>query len=253
MIRRGQPPRVAASALLLGTVGLSWWWTARRMAGMDAFPGASLGTLGWFTVSWVVMMAAMMLPSFAPTLAAYVTATSERRWWRWLAFTCGYLLTWTVVGVVAYGFFWLCGTLLGRHLGWDQGGRWLCGGVIAVAAVYELVPPKQICLARCRDRPRDSPRGAVASGIRSGAWCVGCSAALMASLFALGVMNLRWMALTATLLAVQKAGPWPLAARIATASVLSALAAGLLLSPHLIPGLILPHATPTQAMSGMSG
>jgi hypothetical protein len=61
------------------------------------------------------------------------------------------------------------------------------------------------------------------------------------------------MALTATLLAVQKAGPWPLAARIATASVLSALAAGLLLSPHLIPGLILPHATPTQAMSGMSG
>ncbi len=53
-------------AALLVSAGLAWWWTIERMAGMDAGPGSELGPLDWFTASWVLMMAAMMLPSFAP-------------------------------------------------------------------------------------------------------------------------------------------------------------------------------------------
>jgi hypothetical protein len=56
---------------VLATAGLAWWWTVGRMAGMDAGPGADLGTLSWFTGVWVVMMAAMMLPSLVPTAAVY--------------------------------------------------------------------------------------------------------------------------------------------------------------------------------------
>ncbi len=63
--------------------GLAWWWTVNRMAGMDAGPGAALGTLGWFTSSWAVMMAAMMLPSFGPTLGAYATLTRGLQPGRW--------------------------------------------------------------------------------------------------------------------------------------------------------------------------
>src|SRR5438874_255645 len=36
------------------------------MAGMDAGPGTDLGTLGFYTGVWVVMMAAMMFPSVWP-------------------------------------------------------------------------------------------------------------------------------------------------------------------------------------------
>jgi len=73
---RGLGPAYAAAraragliALLLGLAALAWWSTAHRMAGMDAGPGTALGGLGWFVGVWVVMMAAMMFPSVAPTIA----------------------------------------------------------------------------------------------------------------------------------------------------------------------------------------
>ena len=48
------------------------------MRGMDAGPGTDLGTLGWFLGVWVVMMAAMMFPSVAPTVALYSQMTKKR-------------------------------------------------------------------------------------------------------------------------------------------------------------------------------
>ncbi|MFL6094060.1 MAG: DUF2182 domain-containing protein, partial [Blastococcus sp.] len=56
-------------AVLFLLAGLGWWWTARQMRGMDEGPWTGLGTLGWFLGVWVVMMAAMMFPSVAPTVA----------------------------------------------------------------------------------------------------------------------------------------------------------------------------------------
>ena len=58
-------------AAVLAAAGLAWWATVDRMAGMDAGPGTDLGAIGWFTGVWAVMMAAMMLPSLAPTGAVY--------------------------------------------------------------------------------------------------------------------------------------------------------------------------------------
>ena len=45
------------------------------MRGMDDGPWTALGTLGWFLGVWVVMMAAMMFPSVAPTVALYARMT----------------------------------------------------------------------------------------------------------------------------------------------------------------------------------
>jgi predicted metal-binding membrane protein len=242
---------------LLAAAGLAWWLTVQRMAGMDAGPGADLGTLGWFTGSWVVMMAAMMLPSFAPTLSAYATLTRGGPG-RWLLFACGYLLAWTAAGVVAYGLFALGKGLLAGEIAWHGAGRWLSGGVLVLAAVYQFTPMKRACLTRCRGQIGD-PDGASARrqlaapavGALSGGWCIGCSWALMAALFALGVMSLTWMALIAVLVAFEKTGPWPFAAKVATASVLAALAVGVLAAPQQIPGLVVPGSGGMHAMKAM--
>jgi hypothetical protein len=61
--------RLTLVAILLALAALAWWSTAARMGGMDAGPGTDLGALGWFLGACVVMMAAMMLPSLAPTVA----------------------------------------------------------------------------------------------------------------------------------------------------------------------------------------
>ncbi len=254
-VARRHPEAVAG---LLAAAALAWWWTARRMAGMDAGPGTDLGTIGWFIGTWVVMMAAMMLPSFAPTLGAYLNLSPRGDVGRWLAFACGYLLVWSAVGILAYGAFELGKNLFASELAWHRGGRWLSAGVIVAAAAYELIPFKQACLTRCRgqleDQGRHSRRGgpaALAMGARSGVWCIGCSWALMAALFALGVMSLTWMALIAALVAFEKVGPWPRGARLATAAILVVLAVGIVAAPHQIPGLVVPGSGSMHAMKAM--
>jgi predicted metal-binding membrane protein len=189
--------RAGLIALLFALAGLAWWSTADRMAGMDAGPGTALGGLGWFVGVWVVMMAAMMFPSVAPTVALYARMSRRRGPAAPLVFSAGYLVIWTVAGLLAYGLVALGRSVLGDALAWDGGGRWLAGGVLIAAAAYELTPLKDVCLAKCRSplgfllgRWRPGLHGAFDMGARHGAWCVGCCWALMASLFALGVMSL---------------------------------------------------------------
>jgi predicted metal-binding membrane protein len=240
-----QHPEVVVG--VLAAAGLAWWWTVRRMAGMDAGPGTDLGTLGWFAGTWVVMMAAMMLPSLAPNLTAYRTLAHGRAGGRVLLFACGYLLAWATAGVVAYGLFELGKGVLAGDLAWHSGGRWVSAGVLALAAAYEFTPAKQACLTRCRGQ-LDVPHGpsshrwsvALAMGARSGGWCIGCSWVLMAALFALGVMSLTWMALIAALVVLEKTSPRLLAAKLATATVLAALTVGILAAPQRVPGLVVP-------------
>jgi predicted metal-binding membrane protein len=241
--------RLALVVLLFALAALAWWSTAVRMAGMDAGPGTDLGALGWFLGVWVVMMAAMMFPSVSPTVALYAQMTRRRGPSRPLLFTSGYLLVWGVAGVAAYGLFHLGRSLFGADLGWDAGGRWFAGGVLTIAALYELTPLKDVCLAKCRSPLgfllgawRDGPRGALEMGARHGAWCLGCCWALMAALFALGVMSLAWTALVAALIALEKTLPWGRAVTWITATVLLALAVALVAVPHSVPGLVVPNA-----------
>ena len=121
-----------------------------RMSGMDDGPGTALGALGWFLGVWVVMMAAMMFPSVAPTVALYARMTRRRSPVAPLVFAAGYLVTWAAAGLVAYGVSTSAASLLGDTLTWDGAGRWIAGGTLIVAAVYELTPLKDVCLAKCR-------------------------------------------------------------------------------------------------------
>jgi len=239
--------RLGLVALLFALTAVAWWSTVERMAGMEAGPGTDLGALGWFVGVWVVMMAAMMFPSVAPTVALYARMTRRRGLSRSLLFTSAYLLVWAAAGVGAYGLFRLGRGVLGSELAWNAGGRWFAGGVLAVAAFYELTPLKYVCLEKCRSPLgfllgswHDGRRGALEMGARHAVWCVGCCWALMAALFALGVMSLVWMALVAALITFEKTLPWRRVATWGTAAILLILAVVLVVAPHAVPGLVVP-------------
>jgi predicted metal-binding membrane protein len=239
--------RLGLVALLFAVAGLAWWSTAGRMSGMDAGPGTDLGTVGWFVGVWVVMMAAMMFPSVSPTVALYARMTRRRGLSLPLLFAGAYVVVWGVVGLAAYGLFDLGRSWFGSQLAWDAGGRWFAGGVLATAALYELTPLKDVCLAKCRSPLgfllgswRDGSSGAVRMGAQHAAWCVGCCWALMAALFALGVMSLEWMAVVAGLIAAEKTLPWRRAVLWGTTVVLLALAVAVIAVPHSVPGLVVP-------------
>ena len=110
--------RLGLTALLLAVAVVAWWSTADRMSGMDAGPGTALGALGWFLGVWVVMMAAMMLPSTAPTVALYAQMARRRAPVASLLFAGGYLLVWAAAGIVAYAVFDAGRGLVGDQLAW---------------------------------------------------------------------------------------------------------------------------------------
>ena len=250
--------RVGLVAVLFALAGAGWWWTARQMRGMDEGPWTGPGALGWFVGVWVVMMAAMMFPSVAPTVALYSRMTRQRSPLSPLLFTGGYLVTWTGAGLVAFALVTTVDRVAGDVLAWDRAGRWVAGATLVVAAVYELTPLKDVCLGKCRSPLgfllgswRDGRWGALRMGARHGAWCVGCCWALMASLFALGVMSVVWMAFVAGLIAIEKTLPWRRVATYGTAVVLLTLGVSLWLAPHGIPALTVPGDGPVEEMEPM--
>src|SRR5215207_8677211 len=244
----GRKPRsgfvqVGLVASLLVVAAGAWGVTGDRMGGMDAGPGTELGGLGWFAVAWVTMMAAMMLPSIAPMVLAHarvqIAATP--------AFVAGYLLTWAAVGTIAYALVEAVRALDLGVLAWDEAGPYVAGGVILAAAVYQLSRPKDRNLRRCRDAGafvsahwRPGQIGALRTGIEHGRLCVGSSWALMAALFALGVMSVGWMAFVAALIAAEKLLPWRTVATRGIAILLAVLAIAIAFAPDDVPGLTAP-------------
>src|SRR4051794_36795869 len=137
--RRATPlPATVQVGLVAGLLALAaacWVLTGHRMAGMDAGPGTALGGLGWFLVSWAVMMAAMMLPATAPMAVARVRPYARGR--ETLTFAAGYLLAWSAAGLVAYALIEAVRSLHLGFLSWDEAGRYVAGGAILAAAAFQ--------------------------------------------------------------------------------------------------------------------
>jgi predicted metal-binding membrane protein len=219
-------------------VVLAWLAAGHRMAGMDEGAFTDPGAFGFYVSLWVVMMAAMMLPSAAPMVVVHAAVERRKREvgrrthpGATLSFAVGYLLAWTAYGVLAYALFQLLRSLDVEAFSSGDGERYLAAGVIAVAAVYQLTPLKNACLRKCRSPLafvvgswRDGRLGGTRMGLGQGAWCVGCCWAAMATLFALGLMSLAWMAVIAGLVAVEKLLPWERVASLGIAALLAALA-----------------------------
>jgi predicted metal-binding membrane protein len=241
--------------LLVALAAVAWLITYDRMAGMDGGPGTDPGTLGFFIGVWVVMMVAMMFPSIAPMVVMYVRIQEGRRErgqpvpiGATPVFVAGYLLAWTAAGLVGYALFELGRALTGDVFSWANAGPYLAGGIVLAAAVYQLTPVKDVCLRHCRSPVmflmkhwRPGRLGGLRMGVIHGGWCVGCCWALMAALFALGVMSLGWMAFVAALIAIEKLLPWKALANRGIAVLLLVLGLAVALTPTSVPELTLPE------------
>ena len=163
-----------------------------------------------------------------------------------LLFTAGYLAVWTGYGLLAYGVFRLVTSFDTGWLAWDRGGPYAAGVVIVAAGLYELTRLKRLSLRRCRSTPHGG--NALRSGLAHGVDCVGCSGALMAVLFVLGVMSLFWMAVVAVAIFAEKVLPrGPRLAPVFAAAIV-ALGIWVAMSPGSVPGLTEPGSSPSMEM-----
>lgn len=173
---------------------------------------------GEFLLLWVVMMAAMMLPSVAPVASMYLTVLRSRRRGsaaaHVAALVAGYLLSWSGFGVVAFGISRALGKLAPMDMSMAPSRLpvWSAAITLAGAGLYQFTPLKARCLRHCRSplgfllhfgnysgRLRD-----VRVGAYHGGYCVGCCWSLMLVLVAVGVMNMAWMAGLTAVVFVEK-------------------------------------------------
>jgi predicted metal-binding membrane protein len=203
------------------------------MSGMDGMampeglaptPSPAAWSAGAWTLiiaMWWVMMVAMMTPSAAPTILLYARvhrhAAAQETAQKLAptgAFAAGYLLVWLGFSIAAAVLHWTLESagLVSAMMGSES--RWLSGGVLIAAGLYQLSPLKGLCLAHCRapasflsQHWRPGAAGAVRLGAMHGAYCVGCCWVLMALLFVGGVMNLVWIAALAVLVLAEKLAP----------------------------------------------
>jgi predicted metal-binding membrane protein len=248
------PRRLRVAALILGGALVAWIVTLERMRGMDAGPGTELGGLGWFLGLWVTMMAAMMLPSAAPMALFFGHVSSAGRT---AIFLAGYLVAWTVYGLVAFGLYRAIRAFDVAFLAWGERGPLVAGAAIALAGAYQLTPLKNACLRHCRAplhfvrrRWRDGGVGALGMGLEHGLFCVGCCSGLMLILFALGAMSLVWMTLIAALVFAEKVLPFGGRLPAALAVCFVVLGAWIAAAPGSVPGLTQPDKGPAMQMHG---
>jgi predicted metal-binding membrane protein len=167
---------------------------------------------------WAVMMVGMMAPSASPMLMLFAAARAGRGKrgvsLATLVFGLGYIAAWTgfSVGAALAQSGLHHAAMLSAAMA-SSSGR-LAGAILIAAGVYQLTPWKSRCLRHCRSplgflmsNWRDGTTGAFQMGFRHGAYCLGCCWALMCVLFAVGVMNLIWVATLTGFVLIEKIGP----------------------------------------------
>ncbi len=222
--------RVAIVAALAGLVVLCWLYLfdeARQMSAMDpdmVMPPKGARDLLLLLVMWWIMMIGMMLPSAAPMILTFATINRGRHrrgqpYTPTALFTAGYLLAWGGFSVVATLAQWgLERASLLAPMAMKTTSP-LIGGLLFIAAgLYQFTPLKDTCLRSCRspfdfvvNHWHDGAAGALRMGFSHGLYCLGCCWILMALLFAVGAMNLLWVAALAAVVLAEKlfpAGVW---------------------------------------------
>lgn len=241
-------PRVRSQKLFLGSivslVTLAWvalWQLGRSPYGR--LPGGAAGTAAHrgatahffcviggassrhpnlvllFVAGWILMSAAMMLPTSLPLIAffhAFVRARPNRGALV-VSLVTGYLLVWAGFAVLVH-----LGDL-GLHAATGnvallRAGNWgIAAAVFAAAGLYQFSSLKYRCLDKCRSpvsfvmqhwRGDAEHRQALRLGLHHGLFCLGCCWSLMLLMFAVGIGSLTWMFALAAVMAAEKNAPW---------------------------------------------
>jgi predicted metal-binding membrane protein len=245
--------RIVVAALVLLVAAAAWAFTLHQAVLMDEMEAAMWRDMNmsmngmepsWtpldallLLVMWSAMMTAMMVPGASPMITAFATINRRRRERSaphvpTAVFLLGYLIAWTGFSIVATALQWLL-QMTGLLTTMMQSASYAWSAALfLIAGLYQFSPLKERCLTYCRSPDgfilsewRDGELGAIIMGLRHGLFCMGCCAGLMLLLFAVAVMDLRWVAALTALVTAEKLLPRPGFWRIAIGVGL--LAAGL--------------------------
>jgi len=215
------PKRVAlgcvAALTALGWLGLGLMaagspsnWQALCQPGV----AGGFGGLVLLAPMWAAMTLAMMLPTAGPMILTYAeiadTAARKREpVVSPLVLAAGYVAVWLGFALAAAFLQWnlaRAGLLDGGRVGRLIGGTMFLG-----VGVYQFSALKQSCLTLCQ-RPfpfffsnwTTERSGVFRLGLRQGMLCLGCCWAMMGLMFAVGTMNVVWMAVLGVLMTIEK-------------------------------------------------
>lgn len=261
--RLGDRVFLGVSALLFVasvTVTIAWGTSMSAMCAVP-MPGGWTMSMAWmpmpgqtwsdaaasFLGMWMVMMAAMMLPSLIPVLWRFrqrvATAADARVNRLTVTAGAGYFVVWTLLGVAAFPFGVTLAALAMQQPSVARAVPAAVGVVVTIAGAVQLTRWKARHLACCRQRPGDdvpgddvpahdaSARADAATawryGLRHARHCAQCCAGPMAILLAIGVMDLHAMAVVTAAITAERLAP--AGAAVARAIGVAAIVAGLLL------------------------
>lgn len=198
-----------------------------------------------FVVMWAIMMAAMMLPSFAPIASRYASMIESRQIIGIISLAAGYMAVWGIGGVLAYMIAYVFQSITHQS---SQLALPLAVSIFAIGGIYQFTPLKDRCLTKCRTPFAQLLEYAswknrwrhFRVGVHHGAYCAGCCWSLMLVMFAFGTMNLAAMVAIAIVAAAEKLwtqGRW---FSYAIGAICLLLAVAVIWLPQLAPGLTTP-------------
>ena len=221
--RRDRAILLATLVALVAVAWISLWWWGRSP--YAAYLGHAGGTAplpleaALFSLGWLLMIVAMMLPSSVPLVLTFAALIGRRRQPGVLVglLLAGYLVVWAGFGLAA----WLLDRAI--HATVDAV-PWLAdhpeliiGTTLLAAGLWQFSPLRDRCLDECRSplgfvmnrwQGRALRRESFLMGVAHGAFCVGCCWSLMLVMFGVGLGSLPAMLALGGLTAVEKNLPW---------------------------------------------
>ena len=241
-----------AALIFIASAALTVVWGARMSAMGDMpMPGGWTMSMAWmrmrgqtwagaaagFLCMWIVMMAAMMLPSLVPMLRRYRQAVGSPGETRLGGLTAlvgaGYFFVWTMFGMAAFPLGVALAAVEMREPALAGAVPIAVGVVVLVAGAVQFSAWKARCLACCRETPgfgRTLPADAGTAwrhGLSLGLNCSQCCFGPMAILLVVGVMDLRAMAIVAAAITMERLAP--AGERVARGAGVVSVVAGLFL------------------------
>jgi predicted metal-binding membrane protein len=220
-------PKLLAAICVIALAGLGWLALGLMVSSASMFDtlckpliGGAWGVTGFAIVAsmWSAMTLAMMLPSAAPMILTYaeIAEAAARKGEPIVSpfmLAAGYTIIWLGFAAAAtlLQFILTRAALLNTSL--TPAGGLFSGALFIAAGAYQFSALKHACLTQCQ-RPfpfffthwASTPRGVFRLGLTQGLYCLGCCWAMMLLMFALGVMNVLWMAALGVVMTMEKIG-----------------------------------------------
>lgn len=228
-VRAFARPRLLAIVCIAVLVAAGWIYLGLMLAGMSgvavlealcrpsfgaAFPGAAQA--GLLLAMWCAMALAMMLPTAGPMILTYadIAETAAQKGERVaspLVLTAGYVVVWLAAAAALAALQILFARLSLLDPAMASASPLFSGAAFIGAGLYQFSALKHACVTQCQQpfpfffaNWTAEPRGVFRLGVRQGLYCLGCCWAMMLLMFAVGVMNVVWMAALGTVMTIEK-------------------------------------------------